>query len=322
VPAASWTYERVGSSAIAIVGAEDKRQITACVAASLRGDLLPLQLIFDGKTPRSLPRASTASVAARIDITHSDNHWSSQETMQRYIEQIIMPHTERSIALYELRSDAHVVLLLDAWAVHKSAQFRAWMAQHHPRIHIVYVPANCTSKLQLADVALQRPFKHGITERFNMWAAERVAEQIREEKPAAIADLLKMSVLKPLILQWCAESWQDLRERKQLILDGWERSCTGLYDINSPAKRAAAHDLVYLRRLDTDTVPEETEADGYESSDSEDELDLTKERQFGKRSGRARTQAKQYGYMINSERIELEDPPASAAAAAAPHSHT
>ncbi len=124
------------------------------------------------------------------------------------------------------------------------------------------MPANCTSKLQLADVALQRPFKHGITERFNMWAAERVAEQIREEKPAAIADLLKMSVLKPLILQWCAESWQDLRERKQLILDGWERSCTGLYDINSPAKRAAAHDLVYLRRLDTDKVPEEPKLTG------------------------------------------------------------
>ena len=46
VSASSWTYEMVGSSDVAIVGAEDKRQITACVAASLRGDLLPLQLIF------------------------------------------------------------------------------------------------------------------------------------------------------------------------------------------------------------------------------------------------------------------------------------
>jgi hypothetical protein len=322
VPAASWTYERIGSSAVAIVGADDKRQITACVAASLRGDLLPLQLIFDGKTQRSLPVASAASIAARIDITNSDNHWSSQETMQRYIEKVIVPHTERMITLYELRSDAHMILLLDAWAVHKSAQFRTWMKQHHPRIHLLYVPANCTSKLQLADVALQRPFKHGITERFNMWAAQKVAEQIRDEQLANIADLLKMSVLKPLILDWCAESWRDLRERKELILEGWKRSCTDLYDVLSPAKREAAHNFAYLREIDPEAVPEDTEADGYadsENFDSEDELDLTKIRQFGKQSGRARKQTKPHGYMLSSEHIEFEDPPASAAAAAASH---
>ncbi len=75
----------VGSNDVAVVGAEDKRQITACVAASLRGDLLPLQLIFQGKTERSLPVSTYASAAARVDITHSNNHWSTQETMQRWI---------------------------------------------------------------------------------------------------------------------------------------------------------------------------------------------------------------------------------------------
>ncbi len=82
------------------------------------------------------------------------------------------------------------------------------MTQHHSRIHLVYVPANC----KLADVMLQHHFKHayGIMNAF-MWAAEKVAQQIefREEKPAdMIADLLKMSVRKPPVLQslWYAES--------------------------------------------------------------------------------------------------------------------
>jgi len=39
VSASSWTYEMQGSSDVPIIGAEDKRQITVCVAASLRGDL-------------------------------------------------------------------------------------------------------------------------------------------------------------------------------------------------------------------------------------------------------------------------------------------
>ena len=201
VPASSWTYEMQGSSDVPVIGAEDKRQITVCVAASLRGDLLPLQCIFQGKTARCLPAATAASVAARVDITQSINHWSTQETMQRWITKVLLPHSERMIELYELDADAHVLLLLDCWAVHKSAEFRSWLQREHPRIHLVYVPANCTSKLQLADVALQRPFKSCITQNFNEWAATAIATQIRSGEVTGISAQLGMAALKPLVLQ-------------------------------------------------------------------------------------------------------------------------
>lgn len=318
VPSASWTYEKVGSSSVAIVGADDKRQITACVAATLDGILLPLQLIFQGKTDRSLPRHSAASVAARIDLTHSDNHWSSQATMQRWVSAVLLIHTNRMIEAHQLDADAHVILVLDAWAVHKSEEFRSWISKEHPRIHLVFVPANCTSKLQVADVALQRPFKHGITQRFNEWAARTVAEQIREEKTAGLAALLTMSELKPLVLQWCSESWQDLRERRQVILDGWSKCCTSLYNVNSVLRREEAVHLVALKKLDTDVVPEETEPDGYIDSDSDtddgnDELDVTKPFTVGQRTGRKRTQAKPHGYMLDPTCIELDEDEAAAA---------
>ena len=46
-------------------------------------------------------------------------------------------------------------------------------------------------------------------------------------------------------------------------------------------------------------------------------LDISKPRQFGKQSERVRTQAKVFGYMIDSTRIEIDqESPASAAAAA------
>ncbi len=44
---------------------------------------------------------------------------------------------------------------------------------------------------------------------------------------------------------------------------------------------------MYLRKLDTHAVPDETEADGYVESDVEQELDVTKP---GKQSGRMRKQ--------------------------------
>jgi len=318
VSASSWTYEMVGSSDVAVVGAEDKRQITVCVSASLRGDLLPLQCIFQGKTARSLPAATAASVAARVDITQSVNHWSTQETMQRWITHVLLPHSERMISLHQLDSDAHILLLLDCWAVHKSAEFRDWMKKEHPRIHLVYVPANCTSKLQLADVALQRPFKSCITRSFNEWAAATIADQIRAGEITGVSAHLGMAALKPLVLQWCVDSWNGLRERKQLILDGWEQSCLSLFNINSKQRRQDAVELIALKRLDMDELPQDSEPDGFAESDSEqesDELDTSKQRQFGKQSGRVRAQAKAFGYMLDSTRIEIDQEPGDAAAA-------
>lgn len=309
----------VGSSDVAVVGAEDKRQITVCVSASLRGDLLPLQCIFQGKTARSLPAATAASVAARVDITQSVNHWSTQETMQRWITHVLLPHSERMISLHQLDSDAHILLLLDCWAVHKSAEFRDWMKKEHPRIHLVYVPANCTSKLQLADVALQRPFKSCIARSFNEWAAATISDQIRAGEITGVSAHLGMAALKPLVLQWCVDSWNGLRERKQLILDGWEQSCLSLFNINSEQRRQDAVELIALKTLDMDELPQDSEPDGYAESDSEqesDELDTSKQRQFGKQSGRVRTQVKAFGYMLDSTRIEIDQEPRDAAAAA------
>jgi hypothetical protein len=298
-----------GSSDVPVVGADDKRQITVCMAASLRGDLLPMQCIFQGKTEHSHPAATAASIAARVDITHSDNHWSTQETMQRWVTHVLLPHSERMISLHQLDSDAHILLLLDAWSVHKSVEFRGWLHREHPRIHIVYVPANCTSKLQLADVALQRPFKSYITQSFNDWAAAAIAKQINEDRITGISAQLGMASLKPLVLQWCIDSWKGLQERKQLILEGWERSCLHLFNINSEQRRRDAVELVALKTLNMEELPEGSEPDGNAESESEDEpddLDTTKPRQFGKQSERARTQTKMFGYMLDPTRIEID----------------
>jgi hypothetical protein len=320
VAASSWTYEIVGSSDVAVVGADDKRQITACIAASLRGDLLPLQLIFQGKTARCLPSSTAASTAARVDITCSDNHWSTQETMQRWINKVLLPHAERMIELYALDANAHILLLLDCWAVHKSVEFRSWLEKEHPRIHLVFVPANCTSKLQLADVALQRPFKSCITQSFNQWAAATIAEQIQQDEIVGISAKLGMAALKPLVLQWCVDSWNGLRERKQLIQEGWERSCLKLFNITSEHRRIEAVEMIALKKLELEELPEGVEADGYDESETSDddcELDTSKPRQFGKQSTREKAPPKKFGYFVDPTRIEFDHALATASDATA-----
>jgi hypothetical protein len=96
-PADNRTYESRGAKEIKVIGADDKRQITACIASSLNGDLLPMQLIFQGKTAQCHPPLSEEAKEARVHLTHSENHWSNQTTMQEYIREVIVPYAERSI---------------------------------------------------------------------------------------------------------------------------------------------------------------------------------------------------------------------------------
>jgi hypothetical protein len=147
--------------------------------------------------------------------------------------------------------------MLDAWAVHKSEEFRMYIRNQHPRIRLVFVPANCTSRLQVADVALQRPFKHGLTTRFNEWAAQEIRSKLVRGEATALASSLSMGILKPLVLQWCVTSWSDLRERRQLILDGWKKCCSSLFNVNDPAKRSEAVLAVAKKTLDEVLVPVE-----------------------------------------------------------------
>jgi hypothetical protein len=319
VPSAAWTYEKCNSSSVAVVGAEDKRQITACIASSLSGELLPLQLIFEGKTERSLPQKTAASIASLCHLTFSDNHWSSQKTMQQYVSEIVMPYAETCIRKHRLHADAHIILVLDVWSVHKSEEFRLFLRTQHPRIHLVFVPANCTSKLQVADVSLQRPFKHAITRRFNEWAVRQIQEQIDANNVIGLAALLKMSTIKPLALQWCIDSWTVLKERRELITDAWQTCCVSLYNVMDPAKRIEAVTAVARQELEHTHVPEQQEEEkrdeeseecsGNDVSDSDqDDLDVSRPVQFGSRRGqRQRAPAATFGYQLNSSAIAMTE---------------
>ena len=82
VPVSSWTMESAGLKQVEIAGGDDKRQITAVFAATMDGDFLPPQLIYQGKTPRCLPNID---FQVGLDITFTENHCSNETVMIDYI---------------------------------------------------------------------------------------------------------------------------------------------------------------------------------------------------------------------------------------------
>jgi len=72
----SWTTEKEGSKRVAIVGKEDKHQITAILGCSMSGDILPFQLIYEGKMSRCLPNYDFPE---GFDITCNATPWSMKQ---------------------------------------------------------------------------------------------------------------------------------------------------------------------------------------------------------------------------------------------------
>ena len=92
IPTGNWTMHNAGAEVVPIAHSDDKRQITAVLAANAKGEYLPPQLIYKGKTTRCHP---DLKFPAGWDIWHSDNHWSNEDTMKRYLEKVIIPFVNR-----------------------------------------------------------------------------------------------------------------------------------------------------------------------------------------------------------------------------------
>lgn len=78
--------EKRSEKVIKISHSDDKRQITGVFAATLAVDYFPPQMTYKGKTCRCHPQLS---LPQGWDVWHTENRWSNEETMRRYIERIV-----------------------------------------------------------------------------------------------------------------------------------------------------------------------------------------------------------------------------------------
>ncbi|XP_070567237.1 uncharacterized protein [Ptychodera flava] len=116
VPSGSWTMDLRGSEQVQITGLDDKRQITVILAVSLASQVLPPQLVYQGKTDQCHPRYT---FPADWDVFHSPNHWSNTETMHRYVDKVIIPFVTSTRQRLGLPADQKALAIFDVFKVHR-----------------------------------------------------------------------------------------------------------------------------------------------------------------------------------------------------------
>ncbi len=120
---------------------------------NLMGDFLPLQLIYKGKTSRCHPRYK---FPADWDITHSPRHWSTEDTMIQYIENIIHPHIKGVRHTIDSH-DAAALIIMDNFKGQTTQRVTDQLSLYN--IHTCYLPPNTTDRLQPLDVSVNKPAK-------------------------------------------------------------------------------------------------------------------------------------------------------------------
>jgi hypothetical protein len=95
------------------------------------------------------------------------------------VDKIVYPQHER--ACKRVKADpktAKGILNPGCYPVLISQSFREWFKKKYPQLRSVFVPPRCTSKAQLADVVLNKPFKNYISREYIMHLGKEVDAQL------------------------------------------------------------------------------------------------------------------------------------------------
>ena len=145
--------------------------------------------------------------------------------MKRYIEKIIVPFVSSKRELLKLDKDRPALAIFESFKGQTTPDIISILQSHN--IIAVQVPANCTDTLQPLDVSLNKPVKDEMKKRFQMWYSEQVQKQLQEGVPINEVKVeMPASVMKNLSANWMMSTWEALKSRSELAVNGFQKAGT------------------------------------------------------------------------------------------------
>lgn len=219
VPSQNWTMEQQGSSRVEIAGINDKRQITVTLAGSMSGELLPVQLLYQGKTNRCHPKFSFPD---NFDVWHTPNHWANEDTTIRFIKHIILPYIQGVRTKNNTPNQAALVIF-DVFKGHMGEGVHNLLEEN--KIFHVVVPNNCTDLFQPLDLSVNKPFKDKLRRGFSEWYSQEVAKHLSNGCRADDIHIdMRMSIVKELSCKWIMCAYDHIRSSSEIVQNGFKKA--------------------------------------------------------------------------------------------------
>ena len=213
-----YTFSFKGAKNVPIRGVDDKRQITGTFAVTLTGKFLPMQLIYNGKTKRSLPKFKFPN---SFSVVFTENHWSNTDKSVEFFEKIIFPYLDKVKKENRYPNEQYSLIVMDFFKGQHNDTLKELCSQNN--CEVVIVPHNLTHKFQPLDISVNKAAKTFIQNLYNESFSNQVAIQLKHEiDPADVKISSKLSNLKPLHASWIVELYHHLSNEAEMIINGFD----------------------------------------------------------------------------------------------------
>ena len=121
--------------------------------------------------------------------------------MTEYVQKILIPYVTEKWKELTLASDYPALALFDTFK-------GQWMNEvydllDHNNILCVFIPANCTNKLQPLDLSINKAAKDFMRKKFQEWYGNNICQQL--DDGVCEEEDLRLSRMKPLSAKWIIE---------------------------------------------------------------------------------------------------------------------
>ena len=181
-------------------------------------------MLYKGKTAKCHPPVIFPD---GWDVWHTDNYWSNEETMKRYIEKIILPFVSKKRKTLKLEASYPAMTIFDGFKGQTTNDICALLNGHN--IIPMQLPPNCTDKLQPLDISINKPMKDHSKAKFQQWYANEVSKQLETIPVNQVKVDVSLSVVKGPSANWIISGWQALEQRPDVAINGFKKS--GIFDV-------------------------------------------------------------------------------------------
>jgi hypothetical protein len=194
------------------------------------GAILPVQLIFQGKTAAVEP-AIPLDAVGKVLTAHSETHWATLETTKQFVE-MISRERDAIVAANGLSHTTRCLLVWDVFYTHREASVLELCRKKN--VVVLFVNANCTGFLQVCDVSLNKPWKSEIERAYMAYLVDYFEGAEDDQDDVAAAGLkakLAIGALRNATVGFTLRAIQHI-DASSAVINGVRR--IGLHEIHSP----------------------------------------------------------------------------------------
>lgn len=138
--------------------------------------------------------------------------------MRAYILKIIVPYVVKKREELKLVPSYPALVLFDNFSGQCTDGLFKILSDNN--INYVFIPPNCTDRLQPLDVSVNKAAKNFLHDQFQEWYAESLRNQILSGEKREAIDL-RMSVVKPLGAKWMMKLYDYFKTHPEIIQNGF-----------------------------------------------------------------------------------------------------